>query len=54
MAVIEPGFELTGGDLSLDLANTRSRRPTPEPREDLRHYDDLVAWGLQAGALGPG
>jgi predicted RNA-binding Zn ribbon-like protein len=51
MAVSGPGFDLTGGDLSLDLANTKSRRPTAEPREDLRHYDDLVAWGLQAHAI---
>ncbi len=45
------GFDLSGGDLALDLANTRARRPTPEPREDLGAYDDLVRWGLQAGAI---
>jgi predicted RNA-binding Zn ribbon-like protein len=45
-------FDLSGGDLALDLANTKARRPTVEPREDLRTYDDLVAWGLEAGAIG--
>jgi predicted RNA-binding Zn ribbon-like protein len=50
--VSKPEFDLSGGDLALDLANTKSRRPTPEPREDLRDYDDLVSWGLQAGAIG--
>lgn len=50
--VIRPDFDLSGGDLALDLANTKSRRPTPDPREDLREYGDLVAWGLQAGAIG--
>ena len=51
MAVTKGRFDLSGGDLALDLANTRSSRPTPEPREDLRAYEDLVAWGLEAGAI---
>jgi predicted RNA-binding Zn ribbon-like protein len=46
-------FELTGGDLALDLANTRERRPTAAPEEHLRGYADLVAWGVQAKAIGP-
>ena len=50
---MQPRFDLTGGDLALDLANTKSRRPTPEPREDLQAYEDLVAWGLQAAAIDP-
>lgn len=44
-------FELTGGHLCLDLANTVDNRPTPEPRELLPRYEDLVAWGVQAGAI---
>jgi predicted RNA-binding Zn ribbon-like protein len=44
-------FELTGGALCLDLANTLDRRKTPSPRERLGRYQDLVAWGRQAGAL---
>jgi predicted RNA-binding Zn ribbon-like protein len=48
---VTDGFDLSGGDLSLDLANTKARRPTLEPREDLLAYDDLVRWGLQAGAI---
>lgn len=52
MEVTAREFDLTGGDVSLDLANTKSRRPTPQPREDLRDYDDLVDWGVQAGTIG--
>lgn len=51
MTVSKAAFDLSGGDLALDLANTLSRRRTPEPREDLREYEDLVAWGLQARTL---
>ena len=44
-------FEITGGDLGLDFPNTRVRRPTPQPVEHLHTYDDLVSWGVQAGAI---
>jgi len=44
-------FELTGGDLSLDLANTQDERKTDHPRELLRNYQDLLDWGVQAGAI---
>jgi predicted RNA-binding Zn ribbon-like protein len=54
MVVSRPEFELTGGDLALDFANTLSRRLTAEPREDLREYEDLVEWGTLAGAIDPG
>lgn len=47
----EFAFEISGGNLCLDLANTRDRRPTPSPREHLHTYEDLVVWGLQAGAI---
>jgi predicted RNA-binding Zn ribbon-like protein len=47
-------FELTGGRLCLDLANSLDDRPTPTPKERLHSYQDLVAWGEQAGALTPG
>jgi predicted RNA-binding Zn ribbon-like protein len=50
-AVTKGRFDLSGGHLALDLANTKSRRRTPEPREDLRSYEDLVAWGLEGGAI---
>jgi predicted RNA-binding Zn ribbon-like protein len=46
-------FELTGGSLCLDLANTLDNRPTAQPRELLATYEDLVAWGVQAGAVPP-
>src|SRR5512146_1477272 len=44
-------FELTGGRLCLDFANTLDERPTDHRRERLRDYADLLDWGVQAGAL---
>jgi len=44
-------FELTGGALCLDLANTLDCRKTPSPRELLGRYQDLATWGRQAGAV---
>lgn len=44
-------FELTGGRLCLDLANTLDERKTDHPRELLRNYQDLIDWGTQAGAV---
>lgn len=46
-------YELGAGELCLDFANTLDSRPTDEPRELLADYDDLVRWGVQAGALTP-
>ena len=45
-------FELSGGALCLDLANTLDQRRAASPRELLGSYGDLLSWGLQAGALG--
>ncbi len=44
-------FEVTGGNLALDLANTKERRPTARSEEHLHEFDDLVSWGEQAGAI---
>jgi predicted RNA-binding Zn ribbon-like protein len=44
-------FELTGGRLCLNLANTLDERPTDHPRELLTDYGDLLDWGVQAGAI---
>lgn len=44
-------FELTGGNLCLDLANTLDSRPTTQPRELLLDFEDLVSWGVQTGAI---
>lgn len=44
-------FELTGGHLCLDLVNTLDERRNDVPRELLNSFVDLVAWGLQAGAV---
>jgi len=43
-----PPFELSGGALGLDFANTWSDRGRPES-EKLRGYPDLLAFALQAG-----
>ncbi len=50
-AVREHAFEITGGALCLDLANTVDNRPTERRRDYLATYDDLLSWGGQAGAL---
>src|SRR6266496_2142842 len=45
-------FELTGGCLCLDFANTVDRRPVPEERQDhLNFYSDLLQWALQTKVL---
>jgi predicted RNA-binding Zn ribbon-like protein len=42
-------FDLSGGNLALDFANTVSRRNIPERRsEHLGSYDDLVAFARQS------
>lgn len=47
-------FELTGGRLALDFANTVDNRPSARRRDLLASYADLVAWGRQAAVLGTG
>jgi predicted RNA-binding Zn ribbon-like protein len=44
-------FELTGGSLCLDFANTVDNRPTERARENLETYADLAAWARQSGIL---
>jgi predicted RNA-binding Zn ribbon-like protein len=44
-------FELTGGNLALDLANTVVNRAAGEPRELLNSYADLLSWARQSGIL---
>ncbi len=47
-------FDLTGGQLALDLANTVSRRDDPERRKDhLASYRDLLAFARQSGVISP-
>jgi predicted RNA-binding Zn ribbon-like protein len=50
----EHAFDLSGGSLCLDFANTVSDRGSDHPVEHLRRWADLVAWGRQAGALDDG
>jgi len=47
-------FDLSGGRLCLDLANTVSNRGSRSPTDHLRSYGDLIAWATQAGAVAPG
>jgi predicted RNA-binding Zn ribbon-like protein len=51
MATEEPVFDLSGGHVGLDFANTLSRRGHVQARERLQGYADLVAWALQAGII---
>ena len=44
-------FELSGGALCLDFANTVSERDTVAPVDHLRRYADLVSWARQAGLI---
>ncbi len=46
-------FELTGGCLCLDLANTVDERGKDRPRDLLPRYEELLNWGVQAGAVLP-
>lgn len=44
-------FELTGGHVALDLANTLDRG-APDPADRLRTYADLVNWSRQTSIVG--
>ncbi len=44
-------FELTGGRLCLDFANTVDKRKADDRRDLLQSYHDLLDWGTQAGAI---
>jgi predicted RNA-binding Zn ribbon-like protein len=47
-------FDLTGGQLALDLANTVSRRDDPQRRkEHLGSYLDVVSFLRQSGVISP-
>jgi len=49
----DPTFELSGGALGLDFANTWSDRDRPET-DKLRGYGDLLAFAEQTGLLAAG
>jgi predicted RNA-binding Zn ribbon-like protein len=42
-------FDLSGGNLALDFANTVSYRPTPQATERLVDYNHLVFFGMESG-----
>lgn len=44
-------FEMSGGRLCLDFANTVDNRPAPNRRELLTAYEDLLDWSRQAEVL---
>ena len=47
-------FDLSGGILCLDFANTVSRRDDPKRRkEHLHSYDDLISFATQSGQISP-
>jgi predicted RNA-binding Zn ribbon-like protein len=46
-----PGFDLLAGVLCLDFVNTLDDRFTPDPKELLRHYRDLVRFAEDTGIL---
>jgi predicted RNA-binding Zn ribbon-like protein len=46
-------FDLTGGRLCLDFANTVGWRGSSAPQEHLGSYADLVAWAEQAHVVAP-
>src|SRR2546426_1047026 len=50
---IEPVFEFTGGSHCLDFTNTLGDSRA-RPIERLKTYNDMVAWGQQAGVLTDG
>jgi predicted RNA-binding Zn ribbon-like protein len=43
-------FDLSGGRLCLDFANTVGDRGTTQPSEHFGSYGDFIAWAEQAGA----
>jgi predicted RNA-binding Zn ribbon-like protein len=44
-------FDLSGGALCLDFANSLGDRPDPHPNEYLESYADLLAFARQTGSL---
>ena len=50
---MKPVFELTGGRLCLDFANTVDDRPTIDPTDRLKTYSDLLVFGEQTGIFRP-
>jgi predicted RNA-binding Zn ribbon-like protein len=46
-------FDLSGGRLCLDFANTIGWRGSDEPNEHLGSYGDVIAWAEQAGVVSP-
>jgi predicted RNA-binding Zn ribbon-like protein len=46
-------FDLSGGRLCLDFANTVESRPTERRRDLLESYADLAAWARESGLLSP-
>jgi predicted RNA-binding Zn ribbon-like protein len=50
----ERRFKFRGGVPCLDFVNTLAWRLTDRPVEYLGSYEDLLAWGRQAGLLAPG
>jgi predicted RNA-binding Zn ribbon-like protein len=51
---LKPKFDLSGGELCLDFANTMDNRRAPEKLADnLKSYAHLLAFAVQSGILAP-
>jgi predicted RNA-binding Zn ribbon-like protein len=44
-------FDISGGELCLDFANTVDKRAGGQPDDHLQSYGDLLSWGRQTGEL---
>ncbi len=44
-------FDISGGELCLDFANTVDQRASGQPDDHLKSYGDLLSWGRQTGDL---
>jgi predicted RNA-binding Zn ribbon-like protein len=44
-------FDISGGNVALDFANTVSKRLSNEKQEHLLSYSDLIRWAKQAGVI---
>jgi predicted RNA-binding Zn ribbon-like protein len=53
-ASVQRTFDLSGGALCLDFANTLDDRPSPVPNDSLAAYPDILEFTRQSGSLPEG
>ena len=44
-------FDFDAGELCLDFANTQNWHASEQPEENLKNYEDILAWGEAAGLI---